>query len=353
MNGKPGRPASETESPGSFRVSALGEGGEDPERMAEDVRRGLLGDPKDLSPWPKYFYDAEGSGIFEEITALPEYYQTRAELSILRERSGEILAQARCRELVELGSGSASKTRALLDAAFEANGPGTSDGAPVRYVPLDVSESAVRESGERLLREYPELEILGYVGDFEGSVKDLLGHLDAQPGGAGRLVVFLGGTIGNFTPERRREFLSDVRASMREEDHLLVGLDLVKDPAVLEAAYNDSAGVTARFNKNLLKVLNERLGGSFDPDLFRHRAIYDERAQRVEMWLFSERDQEIEVSDLGLSVPFEEGEGMRTEISAKFTPDSISDTFAESGLKLTELYTDGKDLFGLALGKRG
>ena len=322
----------------TVRVVVLDEAGEEAGQMARDVRAGFAATPKDLSPWPKYFYDAEGSRLFEEITAQPEYYQTGAELSILQSRSDEIVARTRCRELVELGSGSASKTRALIDAMFEANA------VPPRYVPLDVSESALRESGERLVAEYPGLEIQGFIGDFDRSLGRLLG----RPSDHNRLVAFLGGTIGNFTPGKRREFLDVLRAGLRAGDRVLIGLDLVKDKQVLEAAYNDAAGVTARFNKNMIRVINDRLDTDLDPDLFSHRAIYNAERERVEMWLDSEAWQKIQTP--GLQASFAEGEGIRTEISAKFTPESAAHTFEEAGLKLQDLYTDGQDLFALALG---
>ncbi|CAA9450728.1 MAG: L-histidine N(alpha)-methyltransferase [uncultured Rubrobacteraceae bacterium] len=327
---------------GRATVRSLDEEVEDLGKMAEDVRAGLLSVPKDLSPWPKYFYDARGSEIFEEITEQPEYYQTRTELSILEEKAPEIVRRTRCRELVELGSGSASKTRALLDAMMEA-GEG-----PVRYVPFDVSESAVTGSAERLLGEYPELEIRGYVGDFDRSLERLLERPD--PDGPGRLVIFLGGTLGNFTPERRREFLGRLKNGLGERDHLLIGVDLVKDPSVIEAAYDDSAGVTAAFNKNLLEVLNRKLGGEFDPDLFAHRATYNHEDSRLEMWLDSEITQNVPVAALDIEVSFEYGEGMRTEISTKFTCESVTGAFGESGLRMLDLYIDDQDLFGLALG---
>ncbi|QIN85210.1 L-histidine N(alpha)-methyltransferase [Rubrobacter tropicus] len=309
--------------------------------MARDVGSGLSTTPKDLSPWPKYFYDAEGSRLFEEITAQPEYYQTGAELSILKSRSEEILARTRCRELVELGSGSASKTRALIDAMIDANG---ADGPPPRYVPLDVSESALRESGERLVAEYPGLEIQGFVGDFDLSLGRLLG----RPSDRNRLVAFLGGTVGNFTPQKRRKFLGALRAGLREGDRALIGLDLVKDARTLEAAYNDAAGVTARFNRNMIRVINNRLGAGLDPDLFSHRAVYDADLERIEMWLYSEAEQKVQTPDL--EARFEGGEGVRTEISAKFTPESAARTFEQSGLELLDIYTDDRDLFALALG---
>lgn len=322
-----------------MEVISLGEAGEVAGQIARDVRAGLSANPKDLSPWPKYFYDTEGSRLFEEITAQPEYYQMGAELSILQNRSDEIVARTRCRELVELGSGSESKTRALIDAMFDTNG------VPPRYVPLDVSESALRESGERLFAEYPGLEIRGFIGDFDHSLGRLLG----RPSDRNRLVAFLGGTIGNFTPEKRREFLGTLRAGLREGDRVLIGLDLVKDKQVLEAAYNAAAGVTTRFNRNMIRVINHRLGASLDLDLFSHRAIYDAERERIEMWLDSEAEQTTRTPDL--EVRFERGEGVRTEISTKFTPDSAARTFEEASLQLLDLYTDDRNLFALALGK--
>ncbi|HKH12452.1 MAG TPA: L-histidine N(alpha)-methyltransferase [Rubrobacter sp.] len=324
---------------GTVEVISLGGTGEDAGQMARDVRAGLAASPKDLSPWPKYFYDEEGSRLFEEITAQPEYYQTGAELSILKGRSEEIVAQTGCRELVELGSGSASKTRALIEAMLAA------DGRPPRYVPLDVSGSALRESGERLVSEYPGLEIQGFIGDFDLSLGRLLG----RPSDRGRLVAFLGGTIGNFTPEKRRGFLGALRAGLRDGDRALIGLDLVKDERVLEAAYNDAAGVTARFNRNMIRVINRRLGADLDPALFSHRAVYAADRERIEMWLHSEAEQS--VSTPHLEVHFDRGEGVRTEISAKFTPDSAALTFEEASLELLDLYTDDRNLFALALAK--
>ena len=326
------------------RIERLGDSGVDPEGMAEDVRSGLLSRPKDLSAWPKYLYDERGSEIFEEITELPEYYQTRTEAAILKARAREIVEQTHCRELVELGSGSASKTRVLLDAMA------AEEAEPFRYVPLDVSESALEGSARRLLEEYPRLEIHGFVGDFEGPLERVFSGDEGGEAG-GRLVIFLGGTIGNFTPEKRREFLGKLRAGLREGDHLLVGMDLVKDPSVLEAAYDDAKGVTAEFDKNLLRVLNKKLDASFDPDLFEHRSVFNQEQSRVEMWLHSEVAQKTPVRALDMEVEFEAGEGMRTEISTKFTLESARRMFGEGGFELSELYTDPDDLFGLALGR--
>ena len=337
--------------PGTVSITPLDEGGPAVDQIPREVRSGLLASPKDLSPWPKYFYDAEGSRLFEQITELPEYYQTRAELSILKEKSGEIVETTGCQELVELGSGSASKTRALLDALFDSRDE-KADGL-TRYVPLDVSESALRESGERLTVEYPELEIRGYIGDFDTSLGKLLGGPESANGSGGRLVIFLGGTIGNFTPEKRRSFLRNISAGLAAGEHVLIGVDLVKDRNTLEAAYDDSAGVTARFNKNMLNVLNDRLGANFDPNLFDHRAVYNEEEQRIEMWLDSRMDQKVPIPTLDLDARFTAGEGMRTEISTKFTLDSASKMLEEADLELLDLYTDRRKLFGLALGRAG
>jgi L-histidine N-alpha-methyltransferase len=337
-------------------IGELGDA-ESPFEMAKNVRAGLLARPKDLSPWPKYFYDEKGSELFEEITTLPEYYQTRTELSILREKAPEIIAHTRCQELVELGSGSASKTRVLLDAMMAERDCLGSEASPVRYVPLDVSKSALTGSARRLLKEYPALEISGFVGDFDYSLEGMLTHPwsmdETLTDSAGRLVVFLGGTIGNFVPERRRSFLSRLRALLKEGDHLLVGVDLVKDAHTLEAAYDDAAGVTAEFNKNLLNVLNDRLGGEFDLELFTHRAIYNAEATRIEMWLDSKVVQKVPVAALGLEIPFEAGEGMRTEISTKFTRPMAERMLEEAGFVPIGWYTDEGGLFGLALGRTG
>jgi L-histidine N-alpha-methyltransferase len=322
------------------KISTLDEPGVALDEMVRDVQSGLSSEPKDLSAWPKYFYDAEGSRIFEEITDAPEYYQTGAEFSILRDKSKKIVSRTGCRTLVEIGSGSSSKTRALLDALVKAHGP-------ARYAPFDVSESALKESCEQLVTEYPNLEIQGYVGDFDKSLRGLLEN--EENSAAGRLVIFLGGTIGNFFPAKRREFLTTLRDALDIGDHLMIGVDLVKARATLEAAYDDAAGITARFNKNLLNVLNYQLDANFNPDLFDHRAIYNNAHQRIEMWLDSPRAQEVNVPALGFDVRFERGEGMRTEISAKFTPASAARMLEEADMELLDLYTDDQNLFGLAL----
>lgn len=326
-----------------IQISTLDEPGVTLEEMIRDVRAGLSLDPKDLSASPKYLYDAEGSRIFEEITDTPEYYQTDAEFSILRERSDEIVSRTGCRTLIELGSGSSSKTRALLDALVDSGGP-------ARYAPLDVSQSAIEDSGEHLASRYPDLNIRGYIGDFDKSLRSLLESAERGEEGVGnRLIVLLGGTIGNFSPESRQTFLGTLRQSMGQGDHLLIGVDLVKRRETLEAAYDDSAGVTARFNKNLLKVLNSSLDADFDQDLFAHRATYDETHQRVEMWLDALADQEINLPAAEMKVRFEKDEGMRTELSSKFTRESAARMFEDTDLHMLDLYTDPDEMFGLTL----
>lgn len=306
----------------------------------------LTGDASDLSAWPKYLYNAKGSEIFEKITEQPEYYQTRTELSMLRDFAREITegGEGEIRELVELGSGSSSKTRALLEAMVENHGIGK-----IRYVPLDVSESAVEDGADSLERDYPGIEITGYVGDFDGSVGEFLSSLPRSSGS--RLVIFLGGTIGNSTPSRRKEFLEGVRSGLDQGDRFLVGVDLVKDTSILESAYNDPAGVTADFNKNVLASINEMICSDFDPELFEHRALYNEEESMIEMWLLSTKDHDVSLGDGELHIHLSKGEGIRTEISAKFTLESVHDMFEGSGMRLVELYTDERELFGLALGE--
>ena len=234
--------------------------------LRDDVRAGLTADPKWLPP--KWFYDARGSELFEEITRLPEYYPTRAEREILQARSGEIAAITKAHTLVELGSGSSEKTRLLLDGLRDR-------GTLTTFVPLDVSESALREAADAINADYPALDVHGVVGDFTA-------HLDKLPGDPPRIVAFLGGTIGNLLPAERETFYTSIREVLEPGEWLLLGTDLVKDPATLVAAYDDSAGVTAEFNKNVLRVINRQLGADFDVDAFSHVAIWDagERVDR-------------------------------------------------------------------------
>src|SRR5947209_5826593 len=262
--------------------------------LANDVLDGLTRPFKELPP--KHFYDARGSELFEQICELPEYYPTRTECAILEACAEEIVAGNAAAELVELGSGSAEKARILLDAMASA-------GTLRRYVPLDVSETALREAAAQLIDEYPGLEVHALVADFER-------HLDRLPpsGPQPRIVALLGGTIGNFPPGSRRRILREIRGRMGSGDRLLMGTDLVKDPAVIEAAYNDSEGVTAEFNRNVLAVVNRELGGDFELDAFEHVAFFDARHEWIEMRLRASRAQSVQLEALGLRVDFEIGE---------------------------------------------
>ena len=305
--------------------------GDSLESIADDVRAGLSRDFKELAP--KYFYDESGSQLFDRITSMPEYYPTRCEREILNRWAPQIVALAEAEELVELGSGTASKTRALLYAMA-----GT--GRLRRYVPMDCSESVVIECADELSVIYPGLEVHGLVGDFER-------HLEHLPDGERRLFAFLGGTIGNFYPEARTRFLRYLRTLMGPDDHVLLGTDLVKDVAVLEAAYNDSEGVTADFNRNVLRVINQELDADFDEDAFEHVAFYDPDACWIEMRLRSLCDQDVRVD--GHVVHFEDGEEIRTEISSKFTRERLAQEFNEAGLGIEAFFTDSNGHFALTL----
>jgi len=301
--------------------------------LREDVLRGLTATPKWLPP--KWFYDDRGSELFEQITRLPEYYPTRAERSILVERSAEIAAASRADTLVELGAGSAEKTRLLLDALRDS-------GALRRFVPVDVSEGALRQAAAAILTDYPGLDVHAVVADFEQ-------HLDRLPQGGRRMVAFLGGTIGNLVPDQRAVFLRSVRDTLTPGETLLLGTDLVKSPDVLVPAYDDAAGVTAEFNKNVLHVVDRELKADFDPDAFAHVAIWDAEAEWIEMRLRSLRDQRVRVELLNLDVSFARGEEMRTEVSAKFRREGVAAELDAAGFDLTQWWTDGEGRFGLSL----
>jgi L-histidine N-alpha-methyltransferase len=304
------------------------------ETMADDVRRGLSSSPKYLQP--KYLYDERGSELFEQITQVPEYYPARTEAEILDSLADELMAGLHPQELVELGSGSSSKTRKLLGA----------ESCPDhlrRYLPFDVSEGIVRSTAQELLSDYPFLEVGGIIGDFERD----LGHIPAPQGR--RLVLFLGSTIGNLDSKERLQFLSQVRTLLGDDGRFLIGLDLVKDTNVLHAAYNDASGVTAEFNRNILRVINNALHADFSPDAFRHRAFFNSEASRIEMHLVPDTPQTIHIRDLGMIVRVERGESIWTESSYKFTRESASTALAETGMRLERWYTDAQQLFGLAL----
>jgi L-histidine Nalpha-methyltransferase len=308
--------------------------GPEERQLAFDVADGLTRPFKEIPP--KHFYDAEGSRLFELIIEQPEYYPYRTEREILEACSAEIVALTGAAELVELGSGVPTKTLLLLDAMRDA---GTLD----RYVPFDVSESVLLASAERLVEQYPGLRVFGVLGDFER-------HLDALPPAEGpRIIAFLGGTIGNFLPGSRRKFLRGLAGHLRPQDRLLLGTDLVKDPAVLEAAYNDAAGVTAAFNRNILNVINRELRGDFAVDAFEHVAFYDREQEWIEMRLRALEPMVVNIRELDLGVHFAAREEMRTEISAKFTRERIESDLAAAGLKLHTLMTDDEGLFALSL----
>jgi L-histidine N-alpha-methyltransferase len=301
--------------------------------LAADVRHGLGGTPKALPP--KYFYDARGSELFERITHLADYYPTRTEEAILRAHAAEIVRRADTDTLVELGSGSSTKTRLLLDAMRAA-------GRLRAYVPVDVSESALQGAMDSLSVDYPGLDMHGVVADFER-------HLDQLPRHGSRLVAFLGGTIGNLVPDQRRRFLSALRASLRAEDRLLLGTDLVKDPRRLVRAYDDPLGVTADFNRNVLRVVNRALDADFVPEAFDHVALWDSAHEWIEMRLRPPRRQTVRIARLGLEVEFAAGEEMRTEISAKFRPTGVREELAAAGLTVTGWWTDPAGDFALSL----
>ncbi len=302
-------------------------------QLRRDVLDGLTAAPRSLPP--KWFYDAYGSELFEDITRLPEYYLTRAEQEILTQRAGQIAAATGAETLVELGAGSSRKTRLLLDALTEA-------GTLTRYAPLDVSASALSEAGEALCRDYPALRVTATVTDFEAEL--------ALPESDGpRLIAFLGSTIGNLGPEQRHDFFSGLRKGMDERDSFLLGADLVKDAGVLWRAYNDSQGVTAAFNKNVLQVLNRELDADFDLDAFAHHAVWNAGQQRIEMWLRSRAAQTVKVRGLDLTLEFEPGEELLTEISTKFRRETLIAELARAGLRVRDWWTDAAGGFALLL----
>ena len=303
------------------------------EALCRDVRDGLQSSPKSLPP--KWFYDSVGSDLFDQITRLPEYYPTRAEAEILRARAAEVASVTGADTLVELGSGTSEKTRILLDALQHS-------GALRRFVPFDVDASMLSAAATAIQRDYPGIEIAAVCGDFEE-------HLSEIPGGGRRLFVFLGSTIGNLNRGPRAEFLAALAAVLRPGDSLLLGTDLVKDVDRLVRAYDDAAGVTAQFNRNVLAVINRELDADFDVDAFRHVASWNSEEERMEMWLRAERAQRVRVSALDLTVDFAAGEQLLTEVSCKFRAEAVATELAQAGLRRTRWWTDDAGDFGLSL----
>jgi L-histidine Nalpha-methyltransferase len=301
--------------------------------LRADVRAGLTARPKTLPP--KYFYDARGSDLFDEITRLPEYYLTRAETSILVAHAAEITALARCQSLVELGSGTSAKTRLLLRALV--------DGGTLReFVPFDVDPAVLTHASSALAAEYPDLQIAPFVGDFERD-------LGAIPAGGRRTIAFIGSTIGNLDPADRAAFLKQVGAALRPGDTFLLGVDLVKDTDRLLRAYDDAAGVTAEFNRNVLLVVNRELHADFAVDQFEHVAVWDADNEWIEMRLRAAAEQRVTIADLGLTVSFAAGEELRTEISAKFRRERVERELASVGLRSLKFWTDADGDFGVVL----
>jgi L-histidine N-alpha-methyltransferase len=304
-------------------------------RLEEDVRRGLTARRKTLPA--KYFYDRAGSLLFERITELPEYYPTRTESALLQEILPELIGEILPDDIVEIGAGSSEKTRRILSAV-------SAGGRPVRYAPLDVDHLTLESSAAALLRAYPQLHVHAVVGDFERD----LAHVPTPVGR--RLAMFLGSTIGNLDAPARRRLLGGLRGLLPEVgDRLLLGVDLVKDVKILEAAYDDAAGVTRDFNRNILHVVNRGVDGDFRPEAFRHRAFYNEGAARIEMHLVSEAAQAVKLGRLGLQIRFRPGEGIWTESSYKFTREGVESMLAAAGLRLAQWHVDPANYFALAL----
>jgi len=303
-------------------------------QMRADALAGLQGSEKSIPP--VWFYDERGSRLFEVITQLPEYYPTRAERALLEEHAASIAELSKADTLVELGAGACDKTRVLLSALQET-------GLLARYVPFDVSDEFLRGAATTLSEEFETLDIHLVIGDFHH-------HLAEIPTEGRRMVAFLGGTIGNLTPDQRARFLFDLNCTMSSDDSLLLGTDLVKDPKRLVAAYDDAAGVTADFNRNVLRVLNEQLGGDFDPQLFRHVALWNEDEQWIEMRLRAQEATEVLLTGAGITVQFDEGEELLTEISAKFTPERVEQELTQAGFVLEGTWgaADGEFLLSLA-----
>lgn len=317
------------------RVESLSTGRALHDELLDDVRDGFAARPRWLPP--KYFYDADGSDLFEQITDLPEYYPTRAETEILEAHATELVAAVVPEQLVELGSGSSRKTVLLLEAMHD-------HGSGDAYVPFDVSEDAIRGAAEVLGRDHPWLDVHGYVGDFTTDLHRL-------PRSGRRLVAFLGSTIGNLDPAGRGALLREIHATLDADEALLLGADLVKDTDVLVAAYDDAAGVTAAFNRNVLRVLARELDADVEIDAFAHEARWNDADERIEMWLVATRDTAIHVPELDLTASFPAGEGIRTELSCKFRREALSAELEAAGLAVDRWLTDDAGRFALVLAR--
>jgi L-histidine N-alpha-methyltransferase len=306
------------------------------EALRRDAAAGLAAEKKHLPP--KWFYDERGSQLFDDITRLPEYYPTRKETEILEREAATIAQRTGATSLLELGSGTSTKTKLLLDGLAEA-------GSLERFVMFDVCEPVLREAAPQLVERYPTIRVDAVVGDFEQ-------HLGRLPMEGTSMVAFLGGTIGNLVPGARAKFLQELVDQLLPGDWLLLGTDLVKDPARLVAAYDDSAGVTAEFNRNVLHVLNRELAGDFSPYRFEHVAKWNKDEQWIEMHLRAEGDQHATLHAIGLEVDVGDGEMIHTEISAKFTRQRVQDELAAAGLEVDELFTDADGDFALSLSRK-
>lgn len=301
--------------------------------FADDVRRGLSQTPKIL--YPKYLYDERGSKLFAKICTLPEYYQTRTEQRILDSYCDQIIQRHQPTTLVEYGAGAATKTRTILDAMRRADLLG-------HYIPIDVSADFLHTTAEKLLGDYPELTIHGLTGDFLEPIR--IPH-ENQP----RLIVFLGSTIGNLTDAEAKDFFRLITNQMTPKDRFLLGTDLVKDIRVLEDAYNDSRGITARFSTNMLRIINRELGGEFLEEQFQHHAFYNPRKRQIEIHLVARESLQVRITDIDLTVPFEKGESIRTEISGKYSKNRVRKLLDNAGLEMLEWYTDTQDYFAISV----
>ena len=302
--------------------------------IGREIREGLSASQKYIPC--KYFYDARGSKLFQEICQLPEYYPTRTEISILRVIAPELMETFAYKDIVELGSGANLKIRILLDAVDK------SVRATLRYIPVDINESTVIEASRGLLERYPEVQVLGIVADFTS-------QLDVIPTERRLMFCFLGSTIGNMGEDETISFLQSISENMKPDDRLLVGFDMVKTRETVEAAYNDSKGVTAEFNKNILNVLNNELNANFDPSHFDHLAFFNEDCNRIEMHLRANRDISVKLNAIDLETELKKGETIHTENSRKFTKKSIGDLASRAGLSIQNWYLDPAGWFSLVV----